>query len=143
VPPLTPDDARQFVADHHWGVLVTLKASDGRPQLSNVAYALIDGEIRVSLTDTRAKTANMRRDPRVSLHVTSDDFWTYVVVEGTARLSPVAAEPGDETCRRLLELYEAISDKPHDDPDEFHAAMVDERRLELSFAVEHLYPTRG
>jgi len=143
VPPLTTDDARQFVADHHWGVLVTLKSTDGRPQLSNVAYALIDGEVRVSLTDTRAKTANMRRDPRVSLHVTSDDFWTYVVVEGTAQLSTIAEEPGDETCQRLLELYEAVSDKPHDDPDEFHAAMVDEGRLELSFAIEHLYPARG
>jgi len=142
MPPLTIDDARRFVADHHWGVLVTLKSSDGRPQLSNVAYALIDGEIRVSLTDTRAKTANMRRDPRVSLHVTSDDFWTYVVVEGTAQLSPFAAEPGDATCQRLLELYEAVSDKPHDDPDEFHAAMVDEGRLELAFSIEHLYPTR-
>lgn len=142
MPPLTTDDARTFVADHHWGVLVTLKWSDGRPQLSNVAYALIDGEVRVSVTDTRAKTANLRRDRRVCLHVTSDDFWTYVVVEGTARLSPIAAEPGDETCRRLLELYEAISDKPHDDPDEFHAAMVDESRLELSFDLERLYPTR-
>ena len=142
MPPLTTDDARQFLADHHWGVLVTLKSSDGRPQLSNVAYALMDDEIRVSLTDTRAKTANMRRDPRVSLHVTSDDFWTYVVAEGTARLSPLATEPGDETCERLLELYEAISDKPHDDPDEFHAAMVDERRLELAFDVGRLYPTR-
>ena len=142
MPPLTTDDARQFVGDRHWGVLVTLKSSDGRPQLSNVAYALIDGEIRVSLTDSRAKTANLRNDPRVSLHVTSDDFWTYVVVEGTARLSPVASEPGDDTCRRLLELYEAVSAKPHDDPDEFHAAMVDEQRLELSFDVEYLYPTR-
>jgi PPOX class probable F420-dependent enzyme len=142
VPPLTTGDARQFVADHHWGVLVTLKASDGRPQLSNVAYALIDDEIRVSLTDSRAKTANLRNDPRVSLHVTSDDFWTYVVVEGTARLSPVARDPGDETCERLLELYEAVSDRPHDDPDEFHAAMVDEGRLELSFDVGYLYPTR-
>lgn len=143
MPPLTTTDARDFVADRHWGVLTTLKASDGRPQLSNVAYAVLGDEIRVSLTDSRAKTANLRRDPRVSLHVTSDDFWTYVVVEGTARLSPVAAEPGDETCRRLLELYEAVSDKPHDDPDEFHAAMVDEGRLELSFDLAYLYPTRG
>jgi PPOX class probable F420-dependent enzyme len=142
MPPLSRADGAQFVADHHWGVLTTLKASDGRPQLSNVAYALIDGEVRVSLTDRRAKTANLRRDPRVSLHVTSDDFWTYVVVEGTAQLSPVASEPGDETCRRLLELYEAVSGRPHDDPDEFHAAMVDEGRLELSFPIEHQYPVR-
>lgn len=142
MPPLTTADANEFVAERHWGVLVTLKASDGRPQLSNVAYAMIDGEVRVSLTDSRAKTANLRSDPRVSLHVTSDDFWTYVVVDGTARLSPVATEPGDDTCRRLLELYEAVSGKPHDDPDEFHAAMVDEGRLELSIGIEHLYPTR-
>ncbi|CAN5858629.1 PPOX class F420-dependent oxidoreductase [soil metagenome] len=141
MPPLTADDAREFVAERHWGVLVTLKASDGRPQLSNVAYAVIDGEVRVSLTDSRAKTANLRNDPKVSLHVTSDDFWTYVVVEGTAQLSPVAGEPGDGTCRQLLELYEAVSDKPHDDPDEFHAAMVDEGRLALSFGLDHLYPT--
>ncbi|MBW3604118.1 MAG: PPOX class F420-dependent oxidoreductase [Actinobacteria bacterium] len=141
MPPLQDEDARQFVADRHWGVLVTLK-SDGRPQLSNVAYAVIDGQVRVSLTDSRAKTANLRNDPRVSLHVTSDDFWTYVVVEGTAALSPVASEPGDETCRRLLETYEAVSGQPHDDPDEFHAAMVDEGRLELSFALDYLYPTR-
>jgi PPOX class probable F420-dependent enzyme len=140
---LNDDDARAFVADHHWGVLVTLKASDGRPQLSNVAYALIDGEIRVSLTDSRAKTANLRRDPRVTLHVTSDDFWTYVVAEGTASLSPVAKEPGDRTCQRLLETYEAVSGQPHDDPDEFHAAMVDEGRLELAFGTDYLYPTRG
>jgi PPOX class probable F420-dependent enzyme len=143
MPPLNDDDARAFVADHHWGVLVTLKASDGRPQLSNVAYALIDGEIRVSLTDSRAKTANLRRDPRVTLHVTSDDFWTYVVAEGTASLSPVAKEPGDRTCQRLLETYEAVSGQPHDDPDEFHAAMVDEGRLELAFGTDYLYPTRG
>lgn len=142
MPPLSRAEGERFVADHHWGVLTTLKASDGRPQLSNVAYALIDGEVRVSLTDDRAKTANLRRDPRVSLHVTSDDFWTYVVVEGTAQLSPVASEPGDETCRRLLELYEAVSGRPHDDPDEFHAAMVDEGRLELSFPIEYQYPVR-
>jgi PPOX class probable F420-dependent enzyme len=143
MPPLTDDDARAFVADHHWGVLVTLKASDGRPQLSNVAYALIDGEIRVSLTDSRAKTANLRRDPRVTLHVTSDDFWTYVVAEGTASLWPVAKEPDDRTCQRLLETYEAVSGQPHDDPDEFRAAMVDEGRLELAFGIDYLYPTRG
>ena len=138
---LSPDEAEAFVAEHSRGVLVTLKRSDGRPQLSNVAYALRDGLIRVSVTDGRAKTANARRDPRVSLHVASADFWTYVVVEGTAELTPVARHPGDATCQALLETYEAIRGEPHPDPDEFHAAMVADRRLELSFALEHVYPT--
>lgn len=134
------DDARRFVADRHWGVLATIKASDGRPQLSNVGYALLDGRVRVSVTDDRAKVANARRDPRVSLHVTSGDFWRYVVAEGNAELSPVAAEPGDATCRALLALYEAIRGEPHPDADEFFAAMVAERRLELSFEPQRLYP---
>jgi PPOX class probable F420-dependent enzyme len=112
VPPLSRADAEAFLRERHWGVLVTLKSSDGRPQLSNVGYALLDGRIRVSVTADRAKTANVRRDPRVSLYVTSKDFWTYVVAEGRAELSPVAAEPGDETCRALLELLEVINGKP-------------------------------
>ncbi|MDP8978295.1 MAG: PPOX class F420-dependent oxidoreductase [Actinomycetota bacterium] len=141
MPPLSETGARDFLAERHWGVLVTLKASDGRPQLSNVAYAAVDGRVRVSVTNRRAKTANVRRDPRVSLYVTSEDFWTYVVAEGEARLSEVASEPGDATCRALLELYEAVAGQAHPDRDEFFQAMVDEDRLELSFVVDRVYPT--
>jgi PPOX class probable F420-dependent enzyme len=143
MPWLSEDEARAFVTGHHSGVLVTIKSSDGRPQLSNVVYGVIDGEVRVSVTDDRAKTANLRNDPRVSLHVTSDDFWTYVVAEGTATLSPVAQTPGDATCRRLLEYYEAASGGRHPDPEEFFKAMVDERRLEVSFAMGYVYPTKS
>ena len=138
---LTDDEAMAFVADRHWGVLVTLKQSDGRPQLSNVAYAVIDGRVRVSVTDDRAKTANLRRDPRVALHVTSDDFWTYVVAEGDAELSPVAADPDDDTATALLELYTAVAGD-HDDPATFRRDMVREGRLQVSFAPSGLYPTR-
>jgi PPOX class probable F420-dependent enzyme len=140
VPPLSDDAAREFVATRNRGVLVTLKRSDGRPQLSNVLYGVIDGRVRVSVTTDRAKTANLRHDPRVSLYVTSNDFWTYVVGEGTADLSPVARTPGDETCRRLLETYEAAARKAHPDPEEFFQAMVDDHRLEVSFAIEYMYP---
>lgn len=141
MPLLGRDEAERFLGERNRGVLVTLRR-DGRPQLSNVMYGLVDGAVRVSTTADRAKSANASRDPRVALHVTSDDFWTYVVAEGQARLSPVASEPGDDTCRALLDLYDAISDTPHPDPDEFYAAMVAERRHELSFAPDNLYPLR-
>ena len=143
MPPLSAEDARAFITSRHRGVLATIKQSDGRPQLSNVAYAVIDGRVRVSVTDSRAKTANLRNDPRISLYVTSDDFWTYVVADGVAQLSPVAQRSGDATCRRLLEVYEVIRDEPHPDPEEFFQAMVDELRLEISFAIDHLYPVNS
>lgn len=66
----------RLIGEHDGGVLVTLRR-DGRPQLSNVnhAYYPDEGVIRVSITEGRAKTRNLRRDPRASYHVTSDDRW--------------------------------------------------------------------
>src|SRR5690606_16352076 len=51
-------------------VLATIKR-DGRPQLSNVTYRYEPATrtFSVSITDDRAKTRNVRRDPRVSLFV--------------------------------------------------------------------------
>jgi PPOX class probable F420-dependent enzyme len=128
-----------FVADNHGGVLVTLKR-DGRPQLSNVGYAFDRdaGVIRVSVTADRAKTRNLARDPRVSLHVTSKDFWTWVVVEGTAELTPVAEEPGDATVEELITYYRAVNGE-HPDWDDYRAAMVRDRRLVVRLRPEHTY----
>ena len=121
------------------GVVVTLRR-DGRPQLSNVTYAWFPGEqlIRVSVTDDRAKVRNLRRDPRVSFHVTSDDFWSYAVVDGSAELSPVAAEPHDPTVEELVDLYRAIAGD-HPDWDDYRAAMVRDRRLVLRIRPDHAY----
>lgn len=131
------DAALAFARDHRWSVLATLKA-DGRPQLSNVGHVVgDDGIIRVSVTDARAKVANLRRDPRASLHVTRDDFFAYVVVEATAELSPVAAEPGDATVDELVELYRAMAGE-HPDWDDYRRAMVADQRLVL-----RLHPSRA
>ena len=129
---------RALVDAGHHGVLVTLK-SDGRPQLSNVAYAVGDDDIiRISVTDDRAKTANLRRDPRASLHVTRDDFYAYAVVEGTASLTPVASTPDDDTVDQLVEYYRAVVGE-HEDWDDYRAAMVADRRLVIQLPIERIY----
>jgi PPOX class probable F420-dependent enzyme len=130
--------AGPFLAEGHRGVLLTLRA-DGRPQASNIAYSFADGCIRISVTADRAKTKNLRRDPRASLHVTSDDFWKYVVADGTAELSPVAAGPGDATTRALREIYEHVRGAPHPDWAEFDEAMVRDQRVVISIRPTHVY----
>ena len=132
------DRALDFAARHRQGVLLTLRR-DGRPQSSNIVYALDAPVARISVTDGRAKTKNLRRDPRVSLHVSSSDFSSYVVLEGTAQLSPVASEPGDGTCRQLAEVYRAVSGEEHPDWDEFDVAMVGDARLVVSIHTERAY----
>jgi PPOX class probable F420-dependent enzyme len=128
-----------FVAERHWGVLTAIKP-DGRPHLSNVGYAYDPGSrlFRVSVTDTRAKTRYLRDDPRVTLHVASKDFWTWVAVEGTAELTPVAADPHDATVDELVTYYRGINGE-HPDWDEYRAAMVADRRLVVRFTPERTY----
>jgi PPOX class probable F420-dependent enzyme len=130
-------DALTYVRDHKRGVLTTLKA-DGRPQLSNIMYAVDGDTVRISITADRAKARNAARDPRVSLHVTSDDFWSYVVLEGDAELSPVAAAPDDETVAELVEMYRAMAGE-HPDWDDYRATMVRDKRLVVRLRPTHAY----
>jgi PPOX class probable F420-dependent enzyme len=112
--------------------------SDGRPQSSNIAYALgDDGVIRISVTDGRAKTANLRRRPQASLHVNRDDFYAYAVVEADVDVLPVAASPDDATVDKLVDYYRVVAGE-HPDWDEYRRAMVTDRRLILE-----LHPTRA
>ena len=132
------NDVLEFMRSRSHGVVTTIKR-DGRPQLSNISYHLgDDGVIRVSVTDGRAKTANLRRDPRVSLYVVGDDFWSYAVVEGQADISAVAASPDDDTTDELVALYRSLAGE-HPDWDEYRAAMVADRRVVLRIQPEHGY----
>ena len=135
---LSLDDAGTFVARHSQGVLVTLRR-DGRPQLSNILYVPgPSGAVRISVTDGRAKTNNLRRDPRASLHVTSPDFWSYVVLDGTVALSPVAARPDDTVVGELVDMYR-LARGEHPDWEEFRQVMVAEGRLVATLTPTYAY----
>jgi len=126
------DTALAWAADRTDAVLITIRR-DGRPQSSDISYALDDGVFTISVTADRAKTANMRRDPRVVLHLTDRSLWSYLSFDGTVEVSPVTTEPGDATSDALVAYYERVAGKPHDDWDEYRAAMVAEQRLVVRF----------
>jgi PPOX class probable F420-dependent enzyme len=125
-----PEGILDWLADRHQGVLVTLR-SDRSPQSSNVGFAVQGGVALVSVTADRAKTHNLRRDPRGLLHVTGDSFWVYASIRVKAEVGPVSEEPGDAVGQELLQLYEQVAGTPHPDPQEFFEAMVTDKRLVL------------
>ena len=133
------DKLLALIADNSLGVLATIKR-DGRPQLSNVSYHFDSRamSIDISITEARAKTRNLRRDPRASLLVSSDDGWSYAVAEGDAELSAPAAAPNDETVDELVNLYSRIAGE-HPDWDDYRRAMVADRRVLLRLRIRHLY----
>lgn len=134
-------DALTFARARNQGVLATIR-SNGRPQLSNIAYLAEGDTFLISVMDDRAKTANLRRDPRASLYVLGDNFYQYVVIEAAAELSPVAADPHDATVEALIRYYEGVSGA-HPDWDEYRAAMINDKRLALTLRPERAYGILG
>ena len=124
--------ALDWAADRSHAVLITIRA-DGRPQSSDISYRLADGVFEISITDGRAKTANLRRDPRAVLHLTEIAKWSYLSFDGTVELSPPAAATDDETADALVEYYRAVAGQDHPDWAEYRQAMVDEGRLIARF----------
>ena len=133
------DKLLAVIADNSLGVLATVKR-DGRPQLSNVSY-YFDARnvaVQVSVTEPLAKTRNLRRDPRASLLVSSDDGWCYAVAEGAAELTPPARAVDDDTVEALITLYRNIAGE-HPDWDDYRQAMVTDRRVLLTMPIAHVY----
>lgn len=124
--------ALTWAADRKNAVLITIRR-DGRPQSSDIAYTVDDGAFKISVTGDRAKTANMRRDPRVVLHITEPNSWSYVSFDGTIELSPITEAIDDTTADELAAYYEQVAGQPHPDWAEYRQAMVDEGRLIATF----------
>lgn len=144
-----------LAAGRNLGTLAALKR-DGRPQLSMVNFALDQAQrssptspadltsptgptVRVSVVDGRAKVANLLRDPRGSLLVTSPDGWSYAVLEGDVEFSPVARARDDETVEELVELFRTIRGEEHSDWDDYRRAMVQDHRRILRLHVTRVY----
>ncbi len=107
-----------FLRPRHKALLMTRRA-DGEPQISPVSCGVdAEGRVVVSTYPQRAKTANARRDERVTVVVLSDDFdGPWVQVDGTAEVLdlPESVEP-------LVEYFRSISGE-HPDWDEYREAM--------------------
>jgi PPOX class probable F420-dependent enzyme len=121
-----------FVRPRHQMVVITQR-SDGRPQASPVTGGVDEsGRIVVSTYPERAKTANARRTPEVSVLVLSDDFGgAWVQVDGDCEVidPPESVEP-------LVEYFRCISGE-HPDWDEYRRAMLDQGKSLL-----RITPTR-
>ena len=122
---------QDFIRQNHHAVLVTRRA-DGRLQSSPVVCGVHDdGRVAISVTDDRAKTKNLQRDPRATLCVLSDAFFgEWVQIDGTAEIVPTA-----DAVEGLVALYRQIAGE-HPDWDDYRAAMVRDRRVLVLISID-------
>jgi PPOX class probable F420-dependent enzyme len=129
------DALLQFLRPRHHALLVTQRR-EGGVQLSPVTCGVdAEGRIVVSTYPQRAKVANARRDPKVSLCVLSDEWdgpWVQVDGEVEVLDLPEALEP-------LVDYYRAISGE-HPDWADYRAAMTRQGKSLLRITVTRWGP---
>jgi PPOX class probable F420-dependent enzyme len=129
------EELLEFLRPRHHAILMTTR-KDGRPQASpNTCGVDTQGRIVISTYPERAKAMNVRRDPRVSVMVLSDEFGgAWVQVDGVAEVLdlPEALEP-------LVEYFRVISGE-HPDWDEYRQAMREQGKSLIRVTIERWGP---
>ena len=70
------------------------------------------------MTVARSKTANLRRDPRAALEVTSADGQAWATAEGSATLIGPGVDPNGPEVKALVDYYRRAAGE-HPDWDEY------------------------
>jgi PPOX class probable F420-dependent enzyme len=125
----------EFMRRRHHAILMTTKA-DGGPQLSPATSGVdAEGRMVISTYPKRAKVVNIRREPKVSVCLLSDDFGgAWVQVHGRAEVIdlPEAVEP-------LVEYFRSISGE-HPDWDEYREAMLKQGKSLIRITIDSWGP---
>lgn len=124
-----------FVRPRHRMVLSTFRA-DGSLQSSPVTGGVDQqGRLVIASYPQRAKSANIRRTPKASVVVLSDEFnGAYVQIDGDAEVIDVP-----EAVELLVDYYRAIAGE-HPDWDEYRAAMLTQRKCVIRVTPQRWGP---
>jgi PPOX class probable F420-dependent enzyme len=134
---MTPDEARQFIAENHQAVLAT-RWPDGGLQTSPVTVGVdADGRVVISSRETAYKVHNLRRDPTAVLCVFTDQFYgSWMQIEGAADIRSLP-----EAMDGLVDYYRRISGE-HPDWDDYRRAMERDQRVLIRVSIDKVGPTR-
>jgi hypothetical protein len=125
-------DARTLLEAHVHKTIATLRA-DGSPRISGTEAKFIGAGIDVALwfgsMPGSRKSADLARDPRLSLHSGSDDPPAW---RGDAKLSGIAEEVTDRECK--LGIFKAMGAEEVDDDSGLYR--VDVRELAVTRLTE-------
>ena len=134
------DEVAAFVGRNHQAVLSTFRRS-GAVQMSIVTCGPYRQGVAFTTTADRAKLANLSRDSRCSLLVSSSDWWGYVVLEGRAEVMSAGNADAEELRVAMRDVYRTAAGEEHSDWGEYDQAMLDDRRSGVIVVPERTYGT--
>jgi PPOX class probable F420-dependent enzyme len=95
--------------------------------------------VAFTTTEDRAKLRNLRRDPRCTLMVSQTDWRRYTVFQGRAEI--ISADNTEATAfkQALREVYRTAAGQDHSDWEEYHQAMLEQRRSVVIVVPDQVY----
>ena len=135
---MTPDQAREFVANNHRAVMITRRSAGGL-QTSPVLVGIdSDGKVVISSRQTAYKVRNLRRHPTATLCVFTDGFFgPWIQIEGATEIVPLP-----EAMEGLIDYYRRISGE-HPDWADYRRAMVDQQRVLIRLSLDNVGPAHA
>jgi len=118
---MTPTPEQEaLVKEQKLGVLATQK-KDGSSQLTPIFYAYQERRMIISITKTRAKYHNIRRNPQVSICIMNPEGHPYVTVYGRAEIEEEDIVDGTAA------VFKRFNDQGL--PDNFEARLREQQRV--------------
>lgn len=135
------DPQRAFLESQHAAAMITI-GDDGLPKVARVAVAVVDGKLWSSGTDSRVRTARLRRDPRCTVFVFEPGY-RWLTLETTVRLIE-----GPDVPALSVRLFRIMQNRPTGalswfgrdlSEQEMLQAMAAEKRVIYEFDIAHAY----
>ncbi|MDP6823263.1 MAG: TIGR03618 family F420-dependent PPOX class oxidoreductase [Dehalococcoidia bacterium] len=129
----------QFIHDNPQGVMTTFRRN-GMPQLSIVTVYPRDGGVGISITETRIKFKNLLRDPRSSVLISHEDWWSgFLVFEGTMEMQHTGNTDPEELRMARRNIFSATTRRRSSDWDDYDRKVDADKRVAMILRPDHVY----
>ncbi len=127
------DTFDQFISDHRWAVLTTLR-KDGQPVSSVVAYARDGDTLVISTPGGTFKHKSLERDPRATLCIlTNQEPFNFVSVEGATSIET------DNLVEDTRKVFQNIADTGWTEPEDLGGWLESQQRVIIRLRPERVY----
>lgn len=136
---MTFEEVQPFLQRYHRGVITTYQP-DGAAHASIVVCGAYQGHAAfVIVRGSSKKVRNLRRDPRCTVLAVTEDWRSWVTVEGEASLFDASNTAAEPLRHMLRDVYRACGDKEHPDWEEYDRAMVQQRAVVVLVTPRRIY----
>ena len=133
------EDVQPFLQRHHRGVITTFRPN-GAAHASIVVCGAYQGQAAfVIVRGTSVKARNLRHDPRCTVLAVTEDWRSWVSVEGQAQLFDYHNTAAEKLRPMLREVFRACGDKDHPDWQEYDQAMRQQDAVVVLVRPERVY----